>query len=62
MTGTAAHVSPVIEVDEYKIGNGKVGKLTKKLQQLYFGVIQGKNPKYLGWSTIVKPKKAAKKK
>ena len=62
MTGTAAHVSPVIEVDEYKIGNGKAGKLTKKLQKLYFDVIYGKNPKYLSWCTIVKPKKAATKK
>jgi branched-chain amino acid aminotransferase len=62
MTGTAAHVSPVIEVDEYKIGNGKVGKLTKKLQQLYFDVIQGKNPKYESWCTIAYPGKTAKKK
>jgi branched-chain amino acid aminotransferase len=62
MTGTAAHVTPVIEVDEYKVGNGKTGKLTKKLQKLYFDVIQGKNPKYASWCTIVHPKKSTKKK
>ena len=61
MTGTAAHVSPVIEVDEYKIGNGKAGKLTKKLQQLYFDVILGKNPKYSSWCTTAYPKKRKKK-
>lgn len=61
MTGTAAHVSPVIEIDEYKIGNGKTGKLTKKLQQLYFDVIQGKNPKYINWCTPAYPRGSKKK-
>ncbi len=56
LTGTAAHVTPVTEIDEYKIGNGKVGKLTKKLQKLYFDVIYGKNPKYMDWLTIAYPK------
>jgi branched-chain amino acid aminotransferase len=61
MTGTAAHVSPVIEVDEYKIGNGKAGKLTKKLQQLYFDVILGRNRKYADWCTTAYPKKRTKR-
>ena len=50
-TGTAAHVSPIIEVDERPVGSGEIGKLTKELQRLYFEVIQGKNPKYLDWCT-----------
>ena len=64
LTGTAAHVTPVIQVDEYKIGNGKIGKITAKLQKLYFDVIQGKNGKYLDWCTTVSPvgfKSAVKK-
>lgn len=56
LTGTAAHVTPVIEIDEYKIGNGKIGKLTKKMQKLYFDVIYGKNPKYIDWCTTAYPK------
>ena len=52
-TGTAAHVSPIIEVDERPVGNGKTGKITKELQQSYFQVIQGKNPKYREWCTPV---------
>ena len=52
-TGTAAHVSPIIEVDERPVGNGKTGKITKELQQSYFQVIQGKNPKYRDWCTPV---------
>jgi branched-chain amino acid aminotransferase len=50
-TGTAAHVSPVIEIDHRPVGNGKIGKVTKELQRLYFDVIKGKNPKYLNWCT-----------
>jgi branched-chain amino acid aminotransferase len=55
-TGTAAHVSPIIEVDNRLIGNGGIGKLTKELQRLYFGVIKGKNSKYLDWCTPAYPK------
>ena len=51
-TGTAAHVSPVIEIDHRPVGNGKAGKVTKELQRLYFDVIKGKNPKYLNWCTL----------
>jgi branched-chain amino acid aminotransferase len=50
-TGTAAHVSPVIEIDHRPVGNGKSGKITRELQRLYFDVIKGKNPKYLNWCT-----------
>jgi branched-chain amino acid aminotransferase len=51
LTGTAAHITPVAEVDHRKIGNGEIGEITKKLQKIYFAVIQGKNPKYLDWCT-----------
>jgi branched-chain amino acid aminotransferase len=51
MTGTAAHVTPVIEIDHRNIGNGGVGEITKALQKLYFDIIQGKNSKYLDWCT-----------
>ncbi len=50
-TGTAAHVSPVLEIDHRLVGDGKIGKVTKELQRLYFDAIKGKNPKYLHWCT-----------
>ncbi len=50
-TGTAAHVSPVLEIDHRPVGDGKIGKVTKELQRLYFDAIKGKNPKYLHWCT-----------
>jgi branched-chain amino acid aminotransferase len=57
-TGTAAHVTPITEIDERKVGNGKIGKITKKLQQLYFQIIQGNNSKYREWCTPVYSKVA----
>jgi branched-chain amino acid aminotransferase len=50
-TGTAAHVSPIVEVDERPVGSGEIGKLTNELQRLYFEVIKGKSTKYIGWCT-----------
>ncbi len=51
LTGTAAHVTPVLEIDHRKVGNGQVGLITKKLQDLYFNIVQGRNKKYLDWCT-----------
>jgi len=53
LTGTAAHVTPVSEIDHRKIGNGEIGEITKKLQKIYADVIRGNNPKYLDWCTPV---------
>jgi len=53
LTGTAAHVTPVAEIDHRQIGNGEIGEITKKLQKIYAEVIRGDNPKYLGWCTPV---------
>ena len=52
-TGTAVNITPIAEIDRRKIGNGEVGEVTRKLQQLYSDVIQGNNPKYLDWCTPV---------
>ena len=51
MTGTAAHVTPVVEVDRRPVGNGKTGAITARLQKLYFDVICCKNDKYADWCT-----------
>jgi len=53
LTGTAAHVTPVIEVDHRPVGDGRVGPITARLQKLYLDVIRGKNPKYISWCTPV---------
>ncbi len=51
MTGTAAHVTPVVELDRRPIGDGKMGPVTGKLVKLYFDAIKGKLPKYAHWCT-----------
>ena len=53
LTGTAAHITPVAEVDHYKIGSGEIGEVTEKLREIYFDMIRGNNPKYLDWCTPV---------
>ena len=52
-TGTAAEVTPVVQVDQSKIGNGMTGKITRKIQKEYFDLIRGKNMKYDHWLTRV---------
>ena len=42
LTGTAAHVTSVGSLDNRTIGNGKVGQITKTLQDIYFSVVSGK--------------------
>ncbi|HIP93136.1 MAG TPA: branched-chain amino acid transaminase [Desulfurobacteriaceae bacterium] len=46
LCGTGAQVSPVVEVDGRKIGDGKPGKITKKIQDYYFKIVRGKVEKY----------------
>ena len=53
LTGTAAHLTPVCEIDRHKLGNGGVGPITAKLKDLYFDAIKGNLPKYAGWCTPV---------
>jgi branched-chain amino acid aminotransferase len=53
MTGTAAHLTPVLEVDRRPVGAGTIGPITKELSKLYFEVITGRNKKYIEWCTAV---------
>jgi branched-chain amino acid aminotransferase len=53
LTGTAAHVTPVAEIDGRKIGNGEIGEITTKLQDIYARVIRGNHPDYTRWCTPV---------
>ncbi len=53
-TGTGAQVAPVRSVDRRLVGGGKPGPISKKLQTLYFDVVQGKVDKYRHWCTPAK--------
>lgn len=51
LTGTAAHVTPVLEIDHRPVGDGQIGKISRELQNLYFDIVRGKNKKYSYWCT-----------
>ncbi len=48
-TGTAAEVTPVREVDNRKIGEGKPGPITLKIQKAFFDIVRGKSKKHSHW-------------
>jgi branched-chain amino acid aminotransferase len=52
-TGTAAEVTPIREVDNRKVGEGRPGPVTQELQKAFFDVIKGKDKKYSRWLTTV---------
>jgi branched-chain amino acid aminotransferase len=52
-TGTAAEVTPIREIDGKSIGEGKRGKITEKLQRIFFNAVRGKEPKYESWLDYV---------
>ncbi|MBO9354022.1 branched-chain amino acid transaminase [Bordetella petrii] len=52
-TGTAAEVTPIREVDNRKIGAGRRGPVTEKLQTAFFDLVNGRNTKYAHWLTPV---------
>lgn len=53
LSGTAAEITPVIEVDRRRIGDGKPGPLTRLLQARYFACVRGEAPEHVGWLSLV---------
>ena len=53
MTGTAAHVTPVTEIDRVAVGDGRPGVVSKQIQETYFKAITGRLPQYVDWLTPV---------
>ena len=52
-TGTAAEVTPIRELDRIEIGAGSRGPITEKIQNAFFDIVNGRNPKYAEWLTPV---------
>jgi branched-chain amino acid aminotransferase len=52
-TGTAAEVTPIRELDRVEIGIGRRGPVTEKIQNAFFDIVNGRNPKYAEWLTKV---------
>ena len=53
MTGTAAEVKSVTRIDRKKIGDGKMGQVTKELQNSFMDVVMGKNKKFRSWLKFI---------
>ena len=53
LTGTAAELTPIREVDDREIGAGSRGPVTADIQQAFFDVIKGKDAKYQKWLAYV---------
>jgi branched-chain amino acid aminotransferase len=52
-TGTAAGISPILSIDRREIGGGRLGPVTKRMQELYSEVIFGNDERYSNWLTPV---------
>jgi branched-chain amino acid aminotransferase len=53
-SGTAAEITPIREVDNRKIGAGKPGPITQKIQAAFFDIVHGRDKKHAAWLTPVK--------
>ena len=61
-TGTAAEITPIREVDNRRIGEGKPGPVTKELQSAFFDIVHGRDSRHADWLTYVTAKQPAMKK
>ncbi len=53
LTGTAAEITPVREIDNRTIGNGKRGKTTASIQKMFFEIVHGNHTKFKKWLSEV---------
>ena len=59
-SGTAAEVTPVRSVDRIPVGKGSRGPITEKIQNEFFGLMEGRKPDTHGWLTPVSQPVAAR--
>ncbi|MBI4499231.1 MAG: branched-chain amino acid transaminase [Chloroflexi bacterium] len=49
LCGTLAEIDPVVSVDRYSVGTGEPGTVTRRLEDLYHGLVRGTDPRYPAW-------------
>jgi branched-chain amino acid aminotransferase len=62
MTGTAAELTPIREIDDHVVGDGARGPVTTRLQKVFLDALHGRDPRYAAWNDVVSvetPKAAA---
>jgi branched-chain amino acid aminotransferase len=55
LTGTAAELVPVREIDDHAVGTGQPGEITRVLQRSFVDALQGRSERYLEWLDFVGP-------
>jgi branched-chain amino acid aminotransferase len=59
LSGTAAELVPVREIDDHQIGAGRPGPVTGEIQRVFDDALHGRDPRYVDWLDVVKvPSKA----
>ena len=53
LTGTAAEITPIREIDDRMIGEGKPGPFVKDIQKTFFEIVKGKDIKYQEWLSFI---------
>lgn len=53
LCGTAAEVTPVLEIDGRMIGDGDIGPMTRRIRELYLDVVRGRHPGYQRWCQFI---------
>jgi branched-chain amino acid aminotransferase len=54
LTGTAAELVPVREIDDHTIGGGEPGPITREIQALFEDALYGRAERYRDWLDVVK--------
>jgi branched-chain amino acid aminotransferase len=53
LTGTAAEITPVRDIDHRKIGRGEAGPVTRRLQEAFFSIVKGTDTKHEHWLSFI---------
>ena len=53
LCGTGVQLSPVVELDHRKVGDGEIGPITRRMRQAYFEAVRGRTPAFAHWVTPI---------
>jgi len=55
LCGTGVQIAPVISIDDREVGSGRLGPITKELQDWYLQIVHGEVADFPSWRTVVDP-------